>query len=45
MVYSKNGFKFTHLHGVTWEVEYNGLHFAFVSSQAVMRAISVESVQ
>lgn len=44
MTYTKNGFTFKHLHGFTWEVTYCGQHFAFVSSQAVMRAIALESI-
>jgi hypothetical protein len=40
MTYQKNGFTFRHIRASQWEVTFDGIHFAYVSTKAVIRAMS-----
>ncbi len=44
MQITRNGFSFTHMRASQWRVEFNGKHFAYVSTAAVIRALTAGAV-
>lgn len=40
MTINRNGFCFTHVRASQWLVTFNGQHFAYVSTKAVIRALT-----